>query len=146
MTWQSRRLQAGLIDVVYLAAWYSRHAEMRRYRDDLQARGIHVSSRWIDQHGGNLLESFDVEQLNADPEHCAQYAKANLDDLAAADTVISFTGPGRGGRHWEAGWAHAAGKQQILIGPREHVFHTLIPAVYPDWGALLAWLDIGRPV
>jgi hypothetical protein len=134
------------MEVVYLAAWYPRHAEMRQYRNDLQARGIVVSSRWIDQHGGDVLESFGAEKLNADPEHCAKYAKIDLDDLAAADTIISFTGMGGGGkaaRHWEAGWAYAARKRQILVGPREHVFHTLIPAVYPEWPALLAWLDAG---
>jgi hypothetical protein len=134
------------MEVVYLAARYSRHAEMRQYRDDLQTRGVLVSSRWIDQHGGDVLESFVAEKLNADPEHCAQYAKIDLDDLAAADTVISFTGMGgggKGGRHWEAGWAYAARKRQILVGPREHVFHTLVYAVYPDWAALLSWLDDG---
>jgi len=116
------------LDIVYLAARYSRNAEMRAYRDQLVGLGIIVSSRWIDQHGGNVLESFVAEKLNNDPEYCAKYALVDLDDMAAADTIISFTntnGGGKGGRHWEAGWAYAARKPQIIIGPREHVFHTL---------------------
>ena len=52
---------------VYLAARYSRNAEMRGVRDVLQGLGYKVTSRWIDQHGGNLLESIVAEKLNADP-------------------------------------------------------------------------------
>lgn len=114
--------------VVYLAARYSRNEEMRLYRDELAKYGIVVSSRWIDQHGGNVLESFVTSKLNEDPEHCSKYALVDLDDLAAADTVINFTstnGGGKGGRHWEMGWAYAARRRQYIVGPREHVFHTL---------------------
>jgi hypothetical protein len=106
--------------------------------------GITVSSRWIDQHGGDVLESFVAAKLNEDPAHCAKYAKVDLDDLAAADMVVNFTsadGGGKGGRHWEMGWAYAARKQLALVGPREHVFHTL-PDVrwFPDFEAFMAWL------
>lgn len=123
-------------DVAYLAAQYSRHAEMRKYRDQLATIGIIVSSRWIDQHSGTLLTSFEPEQLNSDPEHCAKYAKADLEDLMAAGIVINFTsidGGGKGGRHWEMGWAYGR-RRLLLVGPREHVFHTL-PEVehYDDW-------------
>jgi hypothetical protein len=129
---------------IYLATRYARHAEMRAARDALRDLGHTVTSRWVDQHGGHVLESFAAERLNSDPAHCAAYAKADLDDLAAADVVVSFTttgGGGKGGRHWEMGWAHAAGKRLVLVGPREHVFHTL-PEVehYPDTAAFLTAL------
>ena len=125
---------------VYLAARYSRNDEMRGVRDVLEALGHEVTSRWIDQHGGNLLESFVAEKLNDDPGHCARYAQADVDDLAAADVVISFTaagGGGKGGRHVEYGLALGLGKRLVIVGPREHVFHTL-PQVehYPNWSRL----------
>ena len=129
---------------VYLAARYSRNAEMRGVRDVLEALGFQVTSRWIDQHGGNLLESIVAERLNAEPGECSRYALIDLDDLHAADTVISFTsagGGGKGGRHIEFGYALGLGKHVVIVGPRENVFHTL-PTVewYPDWPHLvMAW-------
>jgi len=129
---------------IYLAARYSRHEEMQGVRDVLQALGYTITSRWIDQHGGNLLESVVGEKLNAEPAECSQYAEADLHDLEAADTVISFTSPGgggKGGRHVEFGLALGLGKHLVIVGPRENVFHTL-PAIehYPDWAHLvMAW-------
>ena len=134
---------------VYLAARYSRNDEMRGVRDVLRALGHEVTSRWIDQHGGNLLESIVAGKLNADPGHCAKYAQADIDDLMAADMVVSFTsadGGGKGGRHVEFGLALGLGKRLILVGPRENVFHTL-PQVehYPDWPHLvMAWAGSSR--
>ncbi len=84
------------------------------------------------------------EKLNAEPEACAHYAHVDLDDLRAADTVISFTsegGGGKGGRHIEFGLALGLGKRLVIVGPRENVFHTL-PDIewYPSWAHLvMAW-------
>jgi hypothetical protein len=132
------------IRTVYLAARYSRHGEMRQVRDKLRPLGYEVTSRWIDMHGGNLTESLVPEKLNAEPEACWPYAKIDLDDIWAADVVISFTsadGGGKGGRHVEFGFALGLGKHLVIVGPFEHVFHTL-PLVewYPDLDQLLsAW-------
>lgn len=129
---------------IYLAARYSRNAEMRGVRDVLQALGYEVTSRWIDQHGGNLLESIVTTRLNAEPAECYQYAATDVDDLTRADTVVSFTsadGGGKGGRHVEFGLALGLGKRLVIVGPRENVFHTL-PQIewYPDWSRLvMAW-------
>lgn len=129
---------------IYLAARYSRHGEMRQARAVLAELGYEVTSRWIDQHGGNLLDSIVTEKLNADPDHCARSTCIDLDDLDAADVVMSFTsdgGGGKGGRHTEFGYALGQGKRLVVIGPREHVFHTL-PQIewYPDLATLVdAW-------
>jgi hypothetical protein len=129
---------------IYLAARYSRNDEMRGVRDVLEAFGHKVTSRWIDQHGGNLLESLVAEKLNGDPGGCSGYADADIEDLSAADVVVSFTsadGGGKGGRHIEFGLALGLGKHLVVVGPRENVFHTL-PAVewYPDWPRMvMAW-------
>lgn len=113
---------------IYLAARYSRHPEMRGIRDRLHELGHTVTSRWIDQHGGDLAESIAAESLNSDPDHGAVYAAADLDDIAAADAVVSVTGDGgggKGGRHVEFGYGLGLGKQAVVVGPRENVFHCL---------------------
>lgn len=129
---------------VYLAARYSRHPEMQGVRDVLCALvpDLTVTSRWIDQHGGTQPVSRTPEQLNTAPEECSVFAVHDMEDLQAADTVISFTFTddkgGKGGRHVEFGMALALGKRVILVGPRENVFHTH-PAVehYYDWPCLV---------
>lgn len=129
---------------VYLAARYSRNEEMRCVRVVLMALGYEVTSRWIDCHEGKYPGSFTCERLNDDPGYCAAIGRNDVEDLAAADTVVSFTSPvggGKGGRHVEFGLALGLGKQLIIVGPRENVFHTL-PQVqwYPDWPRLVAAL------
>lgn len=125
---------------VYLAARYSRNEEMRAVRDALESFGHCVTSRWVDCRAGKYLTSFTPEHLNNDPEYCSTLALHDLEDLTAADAVISFTdeqGGGKGGRHVEFGVALAQGKRVILVGPRENVFHTL-PKVehYLSWAEL----------
>jgi hypothetical protein len=137
------------MELIYLAARYSRAEEMQGVRDVLTGLGYPVTSRWIDHHGGTLPGSFTPEHLNTDPSSCRQIAQADYDDLAAADTLVSFTsaeGGGNGRRHVEHGIAHGLRQRVILIGPRENVFHTL-PAVehYPDWPHLVMALTPARP-
>lgn len=113
---------------VYLAARYSRNAEMRQVRDRLVELGYEVTSRWIDQHGGELEESLTQEQLNSDPDGSSRFANIDVDDLESADIVVSFTGDGgggKGGRHVEFGMALCRAKWCIIVGPRENVFHCL---------------------
>lgn len=138
---------------VYLASRYSRADEMQGVRDVLGTLlGVEVTSRWIDKHphtnGPHRLEtSFKPEELAADPETCGKYATVDVDDVLAADTVISFTcgTGGKGGRHVEFGIGVGAGKRLIVVGPREHVFHTL-PQVewYPDWPHFVMELSRAR--
>jgi hypothetical protein len=136
----------------YLAARYSRNAEMRGYRYQLQSLGHIVTSRWIDQHGGDLLESIGDDRLNAEPGVCAHYAETDVLDLLAAETIVSFTsadGGGKGGRHIEFGLALGLAKTLIIVGPRENIFHTLPEvSVYPNWDAFLMNLrsNFGRKV
>ena len=126
---------------IYLAARYSRHPEMRGVRDVLAALGYEITSRWIDMHGGKYPSSFTPEILNSDPEYCGRLGVHDMEDVQAADVVISFTdetGGGKGGRHVEHGLALGLGKRVIVCGPRENIFHTL-PQVehYTDWPRLV---------
>ena len=126
---------------VYLAARYARGPKLQSLAVALERRGHTVTSRWITGHGGTLPTSLPPGRLNDDPAGCARYARADIDDLRAADLVVSFTdvGGGKGGRHVEFGVALALGKRLVVVGPREHVFHAL-PEVehYPDTAAFLA--------
>jgi hypothetical protein len=115
---------------VYLAARYSRHPQMRRIRDSLTSVDVVVTSRWIDCHTdveGDFTASFTSEFMSGYPQKCSPLARNDVEDVRLADTLISFTegGGGRGGRHVEFGIALALDKRLIVIGPREHIFHTL---------------------
>lgn len=126
------------LPAIYLASRYSRNDEMRGVRDVLTAYGFTVTSRWIDLHPdvvGDFTESFTVDTLNQEPGKCAPLGQHDLDDIDRADWVVSFTGQGgKGGRHVEFGYGVAKGKRMIVVGPREHVFHTLSTVdAFRDW-------------
>ncbi len=128
---------------IYLAARYSRAAEMREVRQRIENAGHTVTSTWIDQTIGEIPR----DTLNTEPMAHAQYAQRDFADLIDAEAVISFTsmdGGGRGGRHIEFGMALALNKRLIIVGPRENVFHTLSGVeVYHDIDAMLeAWAEI----
>lgn len=126
---------------IYLASRYSRLAEMQACREDLRAAGLVVTSRWV-----NGDHQASDNELGGGGHLAARFAHEDMEDLAAADVVVSFTepartGPTRGGRHVEFGAALALGKRVIVVGHRENVFHSL-PAVefYPSWAQAYARL------
>lgn len=112
---------------VYLAARYSRRDEMKAFRDRLEAQGHRVIARWLEtkwDHNDGRGSSA------APPEYREQYAAIDLEDVDAADCVISFTEPerasiSRGGRHVEFGYALGKLKRCIVVGWRENLFHYL---------------------
>ena len=115
---------------IYLAARYRRLAEMRRSADDLERLGHQVTSRWLRGH-------HDVPGPLGDPAW-PSIGQQDMEDVQAADALIAFTEPqrgeGGGGRHVELGMGLAWGKRLLVVGPREHLFHTLPSIeVYPTW-------------
>jgi len=99
---------------IYLAAAFSRRAEMEGCADIIKEAGHEVTARWV--YGGET-------GLNRE-----QIALLDLEDVDKADTVVSFTyARGTlhtgGGRHVEFGYGLAKGKRLAVIGEREHVFH-----------------------
>lgn len=129
---------------IYLAARYSRREELCDYREELQALGHTVTSRWL--NGNHQIEDAGLSTEGAHNER-VRFAQEDWDDLMAADTVICFTesprsGPARGGRHVEAGAALATGKRVIVVGFRENVFYCL-PQVefHPEWETALIALQ-----
>jgi hypothetical protein len=110
----------------HLAARYARREELCEYRDRLLSIGDTVTSRWLD--------------FRKMPSWSVGIAREDCEDLMAADTVIIFTEISNtvlatGGRHVEFGLALAHGKRVIIVGPRENVFHYLVPDsdIFATW-------------
>lgn len=98
---------------IYLAAKFSRRAEMEKLSNDLLDVGHECIARWV--YGGE-------EGLSR-----ADIALLDLEDVAEADGIILFTHPKGepqpgGGRFVEFGYAMARQKRLVVIGPAENVF------------------------
>ena len=133
--------------VVFLSARYARRHELRRYREDLLRLGFRVASRWIDGE--------DEDGLAGPGRAEARRAlEINLIDLAQATVFVAFTedpenpphGAARGGRHVELGMALEAGKEILIVGPRENILHhgPADAQVFETWAAALDRLDFSR--
>lgn len=131
--------------IAYIAAGYSRKNEMVEKIAELAHLGIQVTSTWpYEPHSPNsqLGEISDEDYLDL--------AKRDIAEINEADTVILFTQEPtkpfvRGGRMHEFGYAHAAGKRLIVIGPRENIFHYLPSVkVYHSWEAFTNEVKHGR--
>lgn len=128
---------------IYLAARYSRRAELRTYAHQLEVAGVgEVVSRW-------LIEDHEWDGAADELALAQRLAADDLYDLRSADLVIVFTeqanagGRNRGGRHVEFGlalerWARGECRL-VVVGPAENVFHSHA-ARFPAWPALLRQL------
>lgn len=120
---------------IYLASRYSRRSQLCEIRDELVRMGHVVTSRWLDTEWDR--QSPDGSSA-APPEYRREYAEIDLQDVSAADVVANFTekpglaNAGRGGRHVEFGYALALGKQVVVIGHRENLFHEHPSVVFFD--------------
>lgn len=119
---------------VYLASRFARREELRAIAKELENEGFVVTSRWLDSP--TSLAGSDLDPGGRG----AELALMDLEDLRRSDICVAFTEeaehprPGRGGRHTELGIAIALGIEVVLVGPREHVFHTLpIIRQFSDW-------------
>jgi hypothetical protein len=115
----------------HLAARYARRVELCGYREQLFSIGDTVTSRWLD--------------FRKMPSWSCGIAREDCEDLLAADAVIIFTEIpntilATGGRHVEFGLALAQGKRVIMVGPRENVFHYLLPdsQIFATWNKAFA--------
>lgn len=108
----------------YLAAIYERRNELKGYVKELEDAGQEVTSRWI-------KEDFDDSDW-------AYQATVDIDDIDEAEGFIVFTEPkgylGRGGKDFEAGYAHGKDKWIYIIGPDQHQFYFgLTRYKYDSW-------------
>ena len=121
---------------VYFAARFARLAQLNRYRADLAALGFEVTSRWLTVAAREPGVAYSEDDLR-------RLAVIDQEDVLAADTLVCFAEDqgegGNGGRHVEVGMALALGKQVIVIGRREHIFHRL-----PEVTAVENWPEALR--
>lgn len=145
---------------VYLAARFSRRAELQGYVPLFERAGFEVTSRWITtkQHVDTL--GISQEEYDADPHadrvnemseaHQRDVAEMDLEDVARAQAFVAFTEPpagpagSRGGRHVEYGYALGLNKTIIICGPREAFFYMLdrpniVQVSSPEWAAEALW-------
>lgn len=150
---------------IYLASRYSRREELCGYREQLQAEGHEVTSRWlngkhqISDAGVPISDSGEalVEGDDGSSTHCAaqlrqHFAAEDIEDVQAAECIVSFTEPprsghSRGGRHVEFGiglglaMAGETPPLLIVVGHRENLFHWLpCVAFYATWEEALSEL------
>lgn len=116
---------------IYLAARFSRRAELRGYAHQLEVAGVgEVRARW-------LVEDHEWDGAEDQLALAERLAADDLADLRTADLVVVFTevpspgGRNRGGRHVEYGVALELWRRGecrlVVVGPAENVFHSHAP-------------------
>lgn len=99
---------------IYIAAPYEMRRKACSIASWLESQGIEVTSRWL---AGEVGEQ-------------SAWAQNDLDDIDRADLLLAlnpeeYRNKGTGGRHGEFLYAHARGKQLVLVGVRTNIFHHL---------------------
>lgn len=128
---------------LYLAARYSRRLELCGYREQLEALGFEVTSRWLDGEHAQL----DGQWAGLPTETVSEWARDDMEDIESAEFFILFSeepgnGGRRGGRHVELGYAIASGAQCMIVGPRENTFHCLRDIqVFPTFKECIQFLE-----
>lgn len=130
----------------YVAAPFGRKEEARFARKRLEASGIAVKARWIDNHHPNEAVNKEIACLEANHD---------LEDIAASDILVlvhypEFAKEGTGGKHFECGYAVALGKPVFVVGQPTSVFHHLKDEVWVvdtvEDAALLAATLVKEPL
>jgi hypothetical protein len=131
------------LKTVYLAAQFARRDELAVYAAKLRSAGWEVTSSWLDQ-----TTPLDGKMSNHLRQDNYRFASRDWEDVRKADHLVLFTedplvGVPRGARHVEFGMALASGKAVAIVGPRENVFHWLLPdnAVHLSFNELLSSCD-----
>jgi nucleoside 2-deoxyribosyltransferase len=109
---------------VFIAGWFEARGVMTELASLLTDEGFTVTSRWINTPKG--VSDFYGLHENTIRIHAAK----DIEDLNAANLVILVNpkrhhGKGRGGRHWEVGYAYGRGKPIIIVGEPENLYHYL---------------------
>ena len=113
---------------IYLSARYGRKFEMVEKALELEAlsNNIKVKSSWIYGISGMDNKQTPMEMYRV-------VANDDIRDLCNSNLVVFFqepldkphAGASRGGRHFETGYAYAAGIPTIIVGIQENIFHYL---------------------
>lgn len=127
---------------VYLAAQYCEKYRLRALAEELESKGIEVTSTWLSEpHGPNT----QMHEVTEDDRQ--RYAITDLEDVDRADCLVFFSIEPtqsffRGGRHVEFGYAYAKGKEIIVVGPQENIFHHLPQIERKTWPETVYYLEV----
>lgn len=134
---------------VYLASWFASKDDIKKRAERLEANGIEVTSRWLDEQIKGTTNISEVSD-----NYLRETAKVDIEDILLANILvlnvpsaeeistidIPIASWARGGRHFETGFFYAtmvffnqiskyltnkAPRMLILVGHRENVFHYL---------------------
>ena len=116
---------------LYISGLYESRERLRHVRRRFHAVGRHeVKASWLDE---------STPRDTVTREQSLEAAYRDLAEIRDCDIFILDTldEDPHGGREVELGYAHAKHKLLCLVGPERNVFHSLIPARYPNWEAWL---------
>lgn len=132
---------------IYLAAAWSRQAEIREFAPELEGLGHEITSRWLYEQPAPVGQ--DREQ------HLRETAFIDVQDVRKADILVRFTDskfirqemvPGHllsAARMFEFGLAWAEGIPVVVVGGIQNVFDRLPNVVHlPNKEALVKFLSI----
>jgi len=103
----------------YLCSPTAMAKDMESFRLAIESCGHAVMSRW---HSGNIGNP----RLELTDPQIFQRAVDDIRDIENSDVLIAFAASGgRGGRHYEMGYAYGAGLTVWMVGQMEHAFHSL---------------------
>lgn len=131
---------------VYLAASFSRQAEMRAVAKRLRAIGVECTSRWL--HEDQSIHSASIPDRQKFLKRCAL---TDIDDVRMCGIFVRFSDTeemafplvraslATGARHFETGLAWAIGRPIIIVGGHQNVFDWLDDNLVhlPDTNALI---------
>lgn len=104
---------------VYIAARYSRKAEVRELARLIEQCGAKVCTEWF-----NGPECDDAKKLG--DLYCENAASTDVNSVSTSNLFVVLSGSGRhGGMHFETGLAFAQGIPIWLVGEPENIFQCL---------------------
>jgi nucleoside 2-deoxyribosyltransferase len=124
---------------LYLAAPFKRKSEVFDIAGLLRNTGVDIASSWV--LSSHTADGDVSRELLGD-----EWIK-NIHDLQTADVLVflnlaGWYPEGAGGKHYEAGYAHAMGLPLLLVGERSHSYHChpawrWVPSVH----GLILWVE-----
>jgi hypothetical protein len=112
---------------IYVAASVRAQGQATRLAVELQQAGFTVTGRWLTKNFATV-PSRD-EHWQDWIKHCLEWSSRDLEDLAAADTLIVLCDErsSSGGMDFELGWWIGAKRRNVILvgGERRNVFHWL---------------------
>ena len=105
---------------IYLAGRYERRAELAEYAEILSKMGNEITASWLDG-------KHEADDKNPTEDQKREWVAQDLADIRRSDLFLAFTDNsyGRGGRHFECGYAEGKEITICVIGEAEdNIFYA----------------------